>query len=216
MRYRFGDFTLDGDTRQLLRGGREMALGPKAFELLELLLRARPRALSRTRLHAALWPDTHVGATSLHVLVSQLRAALGDDPDEPQWVRTVYGFGYAFRGEVSSDGPVAGGGPGRLRLVLDEREWPLGEGEHVLGREEGLALRIESRGVSRHHARLVVRGGQATLEDLASKNGTFVAEKRLLGPRVLADGDVIRLGRRVRLQFRERGDDDTETEASAG
>jgi DNA-binding winged helix-turn-helix (wHTH) protein len=216
MRYEFGDFRLDGDTRQLLREGREVALGPKAFELLELLLRARPRALSRTRLHAALWPSTHVGATSLHVLVSQLRAALGDDPDEPLWVRTVYGFGYAFRGEAASDEPVPEGGSSRPCLVLDDREWPLSDGEHVLGREEGLALRIESRGVSRHHARLLVRSGQATLEDLASKNGTFVAEERVIAPRVLADGDVIRLGRRVRLLFRDRGGDPTETEASEG
>ena len=74
MRFAFGDFVLDCGTRQLLRGGGEVHVSPKELALLELLLRARPRAVSRTRLRAAIWPDAHVGETSLHVLVSQLRA----------------------------------------------------------------------------------------------------------------------------------------------
>ena len=78
MRFTFGEFALDSGTRQLLKGGQEIHASPKELALLELLLRARPRAVSRTRLRAALWPDAHVGETSLHVLVSQLRATLGD------------------------------------------------------------------------------------------------------------------------------------------
>lgn len=221
MRYRFGEFVLDSGTRQLLRAGREVAVGPKAFELLELLLRSRPKALSRTRLRSALWPQAHVGPTSLHALVSQVRTALDDDAREPRWIRTVYGFGYAFPGAASEEEPgprgdparEQGPGPGGACLVSDEGSFVLGEGENLLGREKGAAVTVGSAGVSRRHARIVVRAGRATLEDLGSKNGTFVREQRVSSPRVLEDGDVIRLGTRVRLVFRSGGDARTETEA---
>jgi DNA-binding winged helix-turn-helix (wHTH) protein len=218
MRYAFGEFVLDDDTRQLLRAGREVPLTVKAFDLLELLVRARPRALSRTRLHAALWPSTHVGAASLHTLVSQVRAALADDVHEPRWIRTVHRFGYAFRGTASEEGaarPLAGqvASP-RLRLSLGDCEWTLTEGETVLGRAEGVPVRIEAGGVSRHHARVVVNGGEATIEDLGSKNGTFVGDDPVPSPRLLMDGDVVRLGRTVRLQFKRGEDEATESEAS--
>jgi DNA-binding winged helix-turn-helix (wHTH) protein len=104
MRYAFSDFVLDGDTRQLLRAGNVVPLAPKAFDFLDLLLRERPRAVSVTRLRAALWPSTHVGATSLHVLVSQVRAALDDQAQEPRWIRTVPRFGYAFCGRATCEG----------------------------------------------------------------------------------------------------------------
>ena len=218
MRYRFGDFVLDGDTRLLLQAGREVPLGPKAFELLELLVRSRPRALSRTRLRAALWPATHVGSTSLHVLVSQLRAALQDDAGEPRFVRTVHGFGYAFREEATEEGagegvpPAAREGGAHSRISFGDQEWALREGAHILGRENGVEVKIDAAGVSRRHARITLRGGRATLEDLGSKNGTWVNEERLGAPRRLREGDVIRLGRRTKLGFRQDDEDPTESE----
>jgi pSer/pThr/pTyr-binding forkhead associated (FHA) protein len=48
--------------------------------------------------------------------------------------------------------------------------------------------------VSRHHARLVLTGQEATIEDLKSKNGTFVGNEPVRSPRRLNDGDTIRLG----------------------
>jgi pSer/pThr/pTyr-binding forkhead associated (FHA) protein len=105
--------------------------------------------------------------------------------------------------------PEAGRGP---RLVLDDREWLLREGENVLGREDGVTVRITVGGVSRRHARIVVRADQTTVEDLGSKNGTFCGDDRISSPRALKDGDLIRLGRRMRLVFREMGDEGTETE----
>jgi DNA-binding winged helix-turn-helix (wHTH) protein len=220
MRYAFGDFVLDDGTRLLLREGREVPLGAKGFELLELLVRSRPRVLSRTRLRAALWPRTHVGPTSLHVLVSQVRAALQDDAGEPRWVRTVHGFGYAFRGEASQDGagdaPASAPPAPRARLSLGDREWALGEGGNVLGREEGVEVQVDAGGVSRRHARITLQGSRATLEDLGSKNGTWVGAVRVLSPRTLRSGDVLRLGRRTSLQFRLDAEDPTETEASGG
>lgn len=213
MRYAFGDFVFDDGTRELRRGDRVVPLGPKAFDLLELLLRSRPRAVSRTRLRAALWPDTHVGASSLHVLVSQVRSALDDDPGEPRWIRTLDRFGYAFAGPATSEGPAKSrSAPGRVRIVGRDQEIVLGDGEHVLGREESAPIRADASGVSRQHARLVIAGDRATLEDLGSKNGTFVGDERVSSPRVLQDGDVFRLGRAVRFTFYRAAEDDTKTE----
>jgi DNA-binding winged helix-turn-helix (wHTH) protein len=215
MRFAFDDFVLDCGSRQLLRGGRDVHVTPKELALLELLLRARPRAVSRTRLRAAIWPDAHVGETSLHVLVSQLRTTLGDDAQEPRFVRTVPGFGYSFRASADSDGVGQAVGR-RLWLETDASSLELAEGENVLGRDEHLAARVDGPGVSRRHARILVRGGRATLEDLASKNGTFLDGERVVSLRALEDGATIRLGRRASVVFRTDAADPTETEGGEG
>lgn len=98
------------------------------------------------------------------------------------------------------------------RLVLDGREWLLPEGEHVIGRDEAAAIRIDAAGVSRRHARLAVRGGQCTIEDLGSKNGTFCGAVRVDLPHRLENGAVIALGRHVRLVFRQGGAVETVSE----
>jgi len=216
MRFSFGEFVLDTGTRQLLRGGAEVHAGPKELALLEQLLRARPRAVSRTRLRASIWPDVHVGETSLHVLVSQLRTTLGDDVREPRFVRTVAGYGYAFATSADDDSRRDGAARRRLWLESDAGAVPLAEGENVLGREEALATRVEGLGVSRRHARVLVREGRATLEDLGSKNGTFLDGERVTSPCLLHDGAVIRLGHRAGLVFRDDAADPTETETSGG
>jgi DNA-binding winged helix-turn-helix (wHTH) protein len=215
MRYVFSDFVLDGDTRELLRAGRVVPLAPKAFDLLELLLHERPRAVSRTRLRAALWPQTHVSSASLHVLVSQVRAALDDEAQEPRWIRTVPRFGYAFCGTAKreEDTPGAEATGGACWLSSEEGDFRLREGDNVLGREAGLAARVDRPGVSRRHACIRVEGERATITDLASKNGTFVGEERVSSPRVLHEGDEVRLGLRARVVFRRSAGEETETEA---
>jgi pSer/pThr/pTyr-binding forkhead associated (FHA) protein len=66
--------------------------------------------------------------------------------------------------------------------------------------DEGI-IWFESPTVSRRHARILVAGAAATLEDLGSKNGTFLGGRRLDSPSPVSDGDEIRLGR-VRMTFR--------------
>jgi len=213
MRYAFSDFVLDVDARQLVRAGRAVALSPKAFDLLELLLRERPRAVSRTRLRAALWPQTHVGATSLHVLVSQVRTVLEDEAQEPRWIRTVQRFGYAFCGSATGEGERAGAGADAFWLCSSDGDFRLREGDNVIGRESDLTVRIDRPGVSRRHACIRVEGGRATLTDLGSKNGTFVGDVPVSSPRVLHDGDEVRLGLRARVVLQRSGGEETETES---
>jgi len=200
MRVEFGEFTLDRGARQLLRGGKALHLEPKALELLGLLLERRPLAVAKTEIRDRLWPDTFVSESNLTGLVAQVREALGDDPRQPRYIRTVHGFGYAFADEAASvEGRVTRGAP---RVVWERRIIPLAPGENVLGRDEDVAVRIDSPGVSRRHARIVVDKGAARLEDLGSKNGTYWREEKLEGPRELADGDTFRLGRLL-LVFRD-------------
>ena len=71
------------------------------------------------------------------------------------------------------------------------------QGPNVIGRAPDADVRIPSGKVSRHHARIVVDGDTAVVEDLDSKNGTFLAGARVEGPTPLADGDELRLGQMV-------------------
>lgn len=201
----FGDFELDAAQRLLLRHGSETPLSPKAFRLLELLLDRRPEAISKEELVEHLWEGTFVSDASLHNLVAEIRAALDDDPRTARFIRTVSRHGYAFHGEArlspAADIAPSSGTPSGPRLVWRRREWPLSEGSNVIGRDRDCAVYIDSRTVSRHHAKIVVTSGATTIEDLDSKNGTFVRGQRLSAPVVLRDRDQIDIGS-VKLIFR--------------
>jgi DNA-binding winged helix-turn-helix (wHTH) protein len=197
MRVGFGDFVLDHGTRQLLRKDEARHLGPKAFELLDMLLSHRPNVVAKERIRGRLWPGTFVSDSTLATVVAEVRSALDEDPKEPRFLRTVHGVGYAFCGQAVETGPRSAP-PGRsmsYRLVFGDREVALRPGENLLGRVEDGVAWIESPTVSRRHARILVEEGQATLEDLGSKNGTFVRGERISAPTLLVHGDVIRLGR---------------------
>jgi DNA-binding winged helix-turn-helix (wHTH) protein len=217
MRVAFETCVFDSGTRELQRAGQPAHLSPKAFLLLEALLESRPRALSKSEIHDRLWPATHVSASSVGRLIVEIRAAIGDSATEPALVRTVHGFGYAFSGPVRPLEPaVAGTEAARplarvFRLVWGAREIELGPGANVLGREPGCAVWLDVPGVSRRHARVVVADGQAVLEDLGSKNGTFLRGRRLESPSALADGDPIALGTAIVTVRALRAGGSTET-----
>jgi DNA-binding winged helix-turn-helix (wHTH) protein len=194
--FRFGPFSLDSDARQLLRDGVEVSLAPKALQLLLLLVQNRTRAMSRDELQQQLWPSTFVLDTNLAGLVAEIRRALQDAADSPTFVRTMHRFGYRFIGDVHETlAPPAAGEPvQKYWIVWDARQVPLSEGTNIVGRGTDAAVWIDAPGVSRHHARIVVRQGEATLEDLGSKNGTYVKGDRVTKPRRLANGDQVRLG----------------------
>ena len=211
MHVRFAGFVLDGGTRQLRRGAEDRHLGPKAFELLELLLSQRPNVVTRERIRDRLWPGTFVSESTLATVVAEVRAALDEDPREPRLLRTVHRVGYAFCGETEEAAAPAAGRPRLYRLVMPDREIALRSGENLLGRVEDGAVWLDSTTVSRRHARIVVDGDRVTLEDLGSKNGTFIGERRVTEPTLLADGDSFRVGR-IRMTLRAVRDEDTRTD----
>lgn len=205
MRVQFGGFLFDGARRELLRGKRTVHLAPKAFRVLEVLVTKVPAAVSKEELCEVLWPDVFVQEANLKNLVSEVRQALGEDARKPRFLRTVHGFGYAFRPEGDS-APV-----GRFRVTHLAREFELLPGENVLGRDNDVSVVISMKSISRRHARIVVSGDTVMLEDLGSKNGTWVRGRRIAGPTEINDGDEIRLGS-VPLVFRAAPAGSTETD----
>ncbi len=195
MGLRFGDCLFDPRSRQLFRGGNAVALSPKAYQLLEVLVRERPRAMAKPELQEILWPDTFVVEANLANLVAELREAMGEKGRRDGFLRTVHGFGYAFSGDAAADDSGARvPAVSAFSLVKDGRAFPLVEGENVLGRDPEAAVFVDDATVSRRHARVTVTGAAALLEDLGSKNGTSVGGIALDGPSPLRHGDAILLG----------------------
>jgi len=195
MRLVFGDCELDSGRRILLRHGRPTPLSPKAFQLLELLVDRRPEAVAKSELLGHLWADVFVSDASLHNLVAEIRAALGDNPRAVRYIRTVPRFGYAFQADARPPAPDLQSdqstGP---RVVSGDRECLLAEGANLVGRDRDCAVRIDSPTLSRRHARIIVDGVAATLEDLGSKNGTYLNSRPVTQTVALNDGDRIQVG----------------------
>jgi DNA-binding winged helix-turn-helix (wHTH) protein len=192
MRLRFGDCVFDPDTREVFRGGKPVHVSPKAFALLAILIERRPNAVSKEELHKLLWPDTFVSDANLPNLVAELREAFGDDAHRPRIIRTVQRFGYAFQAKAPEE--VRARAAMSYRLIWGDREIALRPGENVIGREETSALWIDHTLVSRRHARITIGEREAVLEDLGSKNGTFLGGERIEGPVKLTDKALITIG----------------------
>jgi predicted component of type VI protein secretion system len=89
-------------------------------------------------------------------------------------------------------------------IVCNGREKALGDGDHVIGRDTDVAVPLSSPTVSRRRAKIVVVSAIATLENVGSKNGTYLRGHAVTSPLQLTDGDEIRIGA-FRLTFRTAG-----------
>lgn len=84
---------------------------------------------------------------------------------------------------------------------LSNPHWVVDSPEMVLGRDDGCDIVIPVRQISRQHVRILLEGGACVIEDMRSKNGTWVNGYRLTGMRQLEDGDEIRIAKDIRLRF---------------
>jgi DNA-binding winged helix-turn-helix (wHTH) protein len=204
MLYRFGEFLYDPLNRTLSRGEEEIALTPKTRDLLALFLENPKRLLTREAISGRLWPDVAVTDDALRFQVAELRKALGNESQG--FLRTIPREGYRWEAGIRHEEKAgARAGPNNrercYRLFLESREVGLEEGENLIGRDSDTAVWIDHTSVSRHHARICVAGERVTLEDLESKNGTYLRGERIKHPLLLSDGDTIRIGR-VSMIFR--------------
>lgn len=190
---RFGRFEFDPARRQLRRDAVPVHLPPKAFELLSLLIGASPRVVVKSELHEHLWPRGTVADATLVAVVKELRRALDDHDRLNRIIRTVHRVGYAFEQPVErrESRPVA---IAVHWLIAGKRRLPLASGENIVGRAISADVRIDHSTVSRHHARIVVAGTEACVEDLDSKNGTSVSGSKLADRLTLRDGDAVVFG----------------------
>jgi DNA-binding winged helix-turn-helix (wHTH) protein len=190
--FRFGEFTFDCGSRLLTCNEVKRHLSPKAQLLLELLIQARPRALSREELYDALWPSTFVCETNLASIISEVRRALGDEARASQYIRTIHGFGYAFCGEVVSSVATKSA---VAMLLCGEGNHLLYEGENLIGRADGCSVVIAARTISRRHALITIYDGAFSIRDLDSTNGTYVDGQRIGSfPVMVLEGSRIALG----------------------
>ncbi len=194
---RFGAFEADLGTGELRRGGSRVRLQEQPFQVLRALLERPGKLVTRQELRERIWPaavfvDFEVG---LNRAVNRLRRALSDTADSPRFVETLPRRGYRFiaavEGRPSATTPVSAAA---CYVNWRSRDFPLCDGENVVGRGEEAAVSVDTHGVSRRHARIMVSGRTATVEDLGSKNGTSLNGRRVEGPTPLASGDEIQVG----------------------
>jgi len=190
----FGEFQLDIAAFALTRAGKRIKLEKMPMELLILLVGSAGTLVDRSAIQAVLWGSDvfveHDSATN--TAVRKIRRALDDDADEPRFVETVVGKGYRFIAPI--EGRTERSPAPTFCVMRGRQEFMLGGGENLLGRDPGARVYIEHPSVSRRHARISIRPNQATLEDLESRNGTFVSGRRIDSPTEIHDGAIIGLG----------------------
>ncbi|HEX6086080.1 MAG TPA: winged helix-turn-helix domain-containing protein [Thermoanaerobaculia bacterium] len=104
--FRFGEFELDLDRYELRRGGEAVKAEPRVLEVLNYLIERRDRVVPKEELLDTLWADVHVSDSALTTAIRDARRALSDSPTDPRWIRTIYGRGFRFVGQVEDNAPA--------------------------------------------------------------------------------------------------------------
>ena len=181
MLYRFGSCVLDRNRRELRRAHRLVAVEPKVFDLLLLLLEQRARAVGRAELIDKIWNRRIVSDATVDSCVSRARRAIGDDGTTQSMIRTLPRHGLRFVAPVSVTSPApatawAEAGPRSDRLRLAVKPFRSGA-------DDGLA--------------------QALTEDLIAALVRYrsleVVPQEAGGARYLLEGGVRRDGDRLRV-----------------
>ncbi len=194
--FRLGRLQVDPAACELRDGDTVVRLRPKVMDLLTAFACNPGEVLSKHCLLDLVWSDVTVGDASLTVAVGELRDALGDDIQSPVYIETIPRRGYRLIAPVSYPGvPSCHVAPSRFWLTGAGLEFVLQQGENLVGRSADAQVRIDSPKVSRNHAKITIDGDTAVVEDLGSKNGTFVGDTRVAGPTPIKHGDQLRLGR---------------------
>jgi DNA-binding winged helix-turn-helix (wHTH) protein len=193
--YVFGEFTLDVRSEQVCCPRGIAHLTPRLFRLLLYLVENRGRLVSKEELLDSVWPRTNVSEGSVSRAVASLRRVLGDCATSARLIETVPWRGYRFIAEVEFITGARELTP--FAIVYGDRTYPLSSGENLIGRDPECDISLLLPSISRHHAKITISCLNAFIEDLGSKNGTFIDEQRLEGRVELLRGLTIRLGREM-------------------
>ena len=201
--FRVGGWDVYPNLDRIVSTDGELHVEPRVMDVLVYLAEHPQQVLPRSVIIDAVWPELYVADAVLTRAIAVLRKALGDEARAPRYIETIPKRGYRLIADV--EGPRrrqtegrhrvdAGGGQARFTLVMDDREVALGDGHHVVGRAADSDVQICASDVSRHHAVITVHADHLVIEDLGSKNGTWVSGTRLSSPQRLHDGDRLVLG----------------------
>lgn len=189
------DWCVYPDLDRISRGDTTVHLEPKVMDLLVYLARHTGQVVTKNDIIDAVWEGHIVANSALSRCMALLRGALGDDARHPRYIETIPKRGYRLIVQITGvDQEVADTQEATFRVRIGEREIPLHDGEHLIGRAPDTTVCIDSPRVSRHHARIVVDGDQATVDDVGSKNGTYLDGKMVTAPTALKSGDEIIVG----------------------
>jgi DNA-binding winged helix-turn-helix (wHTH) protein len=215
--FHLGDWLVEPTLDRITRDGREVRLRPRAMDVLTALAVASGKLVTKRDLIDEVWRTEFVGDHALTQVIAELRAALGDDARNPAFIENIPRRGYRLVADVipvavSSISPNGATMP--FKLVTEKGSLSLSQGSTVIGRTDEAEICIDKTEVSRCHAMITVQGTTAIIEDLGSKNGTFVNGHQVAGPTPLTNGDEIWIGRSVaRMRFLIEGEP-TKTETS--
>jgi eukaryotic-like serine/threonine-protein kinase len=104
--YRFGDFELEPEERRLSGSGKPIALTPKVFDTLVLLVERAGHVVSKDELMRVLWPRGYVDESNLTKHIWLIRRALGEGDHESRFIETIPKHGYRFVAPVTTSEPV--------------------------------------------------------------------------------------------------------------
>ena len=198
-RFKLGDWLVEPNLNTICRGHETTHLELKVMDLLVFLAHRGPRLITRREIIDGVWGTEFICDNTLTHAISELRTALGDNARDPSYIQTIHRRGYRILAPVTNLEGRALMDPGRpshCRIVTGSRIVRLREGINLIGRAPEATVYLDSVWVSREHAQVTVhRSGTATIEDLDSRNGTFVNGRRLSRAMPLADGDTIYLGK---------------------
>jgi DNA-binding winged helix-turn-helix (wHTH) protein/tetratricopeptide (TPR) repeat protein len=125
--YEFGPFRVDAEKELLLRDGAPVALTPKTFQVLLVLVRRRNEVVTKDDLMKTVWPDTFVEETNLTRTIFMLRKALGENLEDHKYIVTVPGRGYRLAERVrlvpNQELTIAAVNHSRIQVHVEER-WP--------------------------------------------------------------------------------------------
>ena len=208
--FHLGEWLVEPTLDRISRDGQIARLRPRAMDVLICLALEAGKLASKQNIIDAVWRTEFVSEHALTQVVAELRSALGDDARNPIYIENIPRRGYRLVATVT---PVAMSVPSAhdaslpFKLQGEDGDHPLMQGPNIIGRTIDADLCIDRTEVSRCHARILVQGTTATIEDLGSKNGTFLNGERLEGPTLLSNGDEIWIGRSVaRLRFLVEGE----------
>lgn len=211
--FRFAEFELDVAAYALRHRGESVKLERIPMEVLILLVERAGTLVERSEIQTQLWGAEifveHDAA--INTAIRKIRHALGDDAARPQLVETVVGKGYKFiaplesvscrfqRGEPAANvsGERAARQPPlfpRYSVTVGKREFILNSAETLLGRDPADGVYVDHPSVSRRHARISIESDGVILQDLGSRNGTFLNGRRVDGLAKIHHNDVIGLG----------------------
>jgi DNA-binding winged helix-turn-helix (wHTH) protein len=200
-----GEWCVEPALDRISRGHEVVQVPPRVMQVLLCLADHPGQVLTKQQLIGRVWDKEFVTESALTRCVAILRRLLGDEARQPRYLENIPRRGYRLLKSPQALSETQEEALAQAQSVCwlsyGERRFVLSDGENVIGRAPDAAVHIDSKEVSRYHARVKLTGSHATVEDLGSKNGTFVGGRRLDSACELRNGDSLAVGSLL-MEFR--------------